>query len=444
MNQYFRSLVVGVDIPIPLCDGKWSKAIHFDNAATTPPLLTVMNEIVRFAPWYSSIHRGAGYKSLLSSNIYEQCRWIVADFVNADIEENAIIFVKNTTEAINKLSYRLYEEGKKRVVLSTFMEHHSNDLPWRDKYHVDYVKTDSYGRLSMEDLEEKLKKYAGSLALVAVTGASNVTGYKNPIYQIARLAHRYGAKILVDGAQLIPHAPFDMKPMDSPEHIDYLAFSGHKMYAPFGAGVLIGPKSTFERSAPEYRGGGTVEMVTHDFIRWAEPPLKEEAGTPNIMGAVALAAAIKSLNWIGMERIESNERLLLHHAIRALKNMPDIKLYHDGNEQDSVGILSFNILGIPHQMVAQILSYEGGIAVRSGCFCAQPYIQKLLGLSSKEIQRRIQAPKTDHPGMVRISFGLYNTMEEVEKFVDLLYHIIKNKSGYLKKYQHLLPDDIKP
>ena len=131
------------------------------------------------------------------------------------------------------------------------------------------------------------------------------------------------------------------------------------------------------------------------------------------------------------------EKLLMHHAIEALKNMPDVTLYHDGNEQDSVGILSFNILDMPHQMVAQILSYEGGIAVRNGCFCAQPYVQKLLGLSFEEIRRRIQDPKADHPGMVRISFGLYNTIEEVEKFIDFLYRIIKNKSGYLKKYQHL-------
>ena len=191
--------------------------------------------------------------------------------------------MKNTTEAINKLSYRLYEEGKKRVVLSTFMEHHSNDLPWRDKYHVDYVKTDSYGRLSMEDLEEKLKKYAGSLALVAVTGASNVTGYKNPIYQIARLAHRYGAKILVDGAQLIPHAPLT-KPMDS-QNILISRFQA--IDVPLDE-VLIGPRH-IERSAPEYRGGGQWRWLLRSFIRWAEPPLRKPV---NIMGTMHCGCVI--------------------------------------------------------------------------------------------------------------------------------------------------------
>jgi selenocysteine lyase/cysteine desulfurase len=180
------------------------------------------------------------------------------------------------------------------------MEHHSNDLPWRNKYNVDYIKVDDNGRLCLYDLEKKLLKYKKEVALVTVTGASNVTGYKNPIHDIAELVHKFDAKVMVDAAQLIGHSCLDMKPDNSSQHIDYLAFSAHKMYAPFGTGVLIGPEYDFVKGEPEYRGGGTIDIVTHDLIRWAEPPHKDEAGTPNIMGVVALSEAIRTLNSIGM------------------------------------------------------------------------------------------------------------------------------------------------
>ena len=161
-------------------------------------------------------------------------RQMVADFLQADLNESSVIYVKNATEGINKLSYRLLEDLKGGIVLSTFMEHHSNDLPWRNKYQVDYVRVDEQGRLLLDDLEQKLRKYKGKVKLVTVTGASNVTGNTNPVHKIAALAHKYGAQILVDGAQLIHHAPFAMKPSSKMGHIDFLVFSAHKMYAPLG------------------------------------------------------------------------------------------------------------------------------------------------------------------------------------------------------------------
>jgi cysteine desulfurase/selenocysteine lyase len=432
----FRKLVVGVDTYIPLNNGRYVPAINFDNAATTPPFTSALQEIINFAPWYSSIHRGKGYKSQYSSELYEKARIIIGNFVKADLKENALIFVKNTTEAINKLSNRLCKSHKKYVILSTDMEHHSNDLPWRNKYKVDYVSLDNQGHLSLEDLEAKLKKYKNSLVLVTVTGASNVTGYKNPIHQIAALAHQYNSKILVDGAQLVPHTPVDMKPMDSPDHIDFLVFSSHKMYAPFGIGVLIGPKPVFKKGAPDYAGGGTVEMVTHDFIRWASPPYKDEAGSPNIIGVVALSAAIQTLQQIGMKNIEKYENSLTDYALHKIKNIPDIKLYCGLDIHDErVGIVPFNIKGIPHETVATILSNEGGIAVRNGCFCAQPYIQKLLHLSPKEIEQHIRMPSIPQPGMVRISFGLYNNYREIDTFIHMLHKIVENKNFYKNKYK---------
>lgn len=426
----YRSLFVGLDTHVPIAQGGSTIGINFDNAATTPPFHSVMGEIIRFAPQYSSIHRGAGYKSVISSQIYEQARKEVMNFVGADPRTDEVIFLKNTTEGINKLSYRLWNKNKKEVVLTTWMEHHSNLLPWRDKYAVDYVDIDEQGRLKLGDLQEKLERYQGKVKLVTVTGASNVTGYRNPIYKIAELAHRYGAKICVDGAQLVPHAPVDMRPTPSPEHIDFLAFSAHKMYAPFGTGVLIGPREFFEQGAPEYTGGGTVRMVTSDRVFWDAPPHKEEAGTPNIMGVVALVAAIKTISNIGMRKVQNHEERLVEYAYTKLQGMEGLTLY-GGTPLDSphssqrISVIPFNIVGIHHNDVAERLSREGGIAVRSGCFCAQPYVQRLLHIPKKDMERYIANPYLPHPGMVRASFGLYNTQEEINEFVDHLGKILR-------------------
>lgn len=428
----YRHLVVGADTKIPLKNGQLATAINFDNAASTPPFVSVMEEIVKFSTMYSSIHRGTGYKSQFSSQFFEEARSIVIKFVNADPLQDTVIFVKNTTEAINKLSYRLWEGKKKSVILSTFMEHHSNDLPWRNKFQVDYVQTDPYGKLNLEDLESKLIKHKGNVKLVTVTGASNVTGYVNPIHKIAELAHRYRAKILVDGAQLVPHKAINMKPANPLHHIDYLAFSAHKMYAPFGIGVLIGPKETFKHGIPEFVGGGTVETVTHDWVVWDNPPHKEEAGSPNVMGVVALVAAIKTLTALGMRNIDYYENLLTDYANSKLKSIPGITLYsHTALGEPRIGVIPFNIKGIAHERVATILSDQAGIAVRTGCFCTQPYIQRLLSISPKQMEFYRRSVDAARPGVVRISFGLYNDFAEIDVLTQLLERIIKHPTNYI-------------
>lgn len=433
----YRHLVVGVNTEVPLSNGTYVPYINFDNAATTPPFKSVLQEIENFAPWYSSINRGKGYKSQITSNFFEKSRDTILDFVKGDKQHDTVIFVKNATEGINKLAYRFCNNSSKCVVLSTNMEHHSNDLPWREKYTLDYIELDKEGRLSLEDLENKLKKYKGLVKLVTVSGASNVTGFINPIYEVAKLAHKNGSKILVDGAQLVPHVPMDMKPISSDEHIDYLVFSAHKMYAPFGIGVLIGPKETFEAGEPDYKGGGTVKLVTHEFISWNDPPSKEEAGTPNFMGVVALSAAIKTLTSIGMKNIDNYESNLALYALLKLRKLKDIEIYGDcENYKNHVAILPFNIAGMHHSQVAEILSYKAGIAVRTGCFCAQPYVQKLLNVSSKEVKELMRSPDKEKPGMVRVSFGLYNTLSEIDELIRTLTYIIRNKQYYIEKYKH--------
>jgi selenocysteine lyase/cysteine desulfurase len=311
------------------------------------------------------------------------------------------------------------------------MEHHSNDLPWRNKFQVDYVQTDPHGKLSLENLEYKLKLHKGNFKLVTVTGASNVTGYVNPIHKIAELAHRYQAKILVDGAQLVPHNAVNMKPKNPLQHIDYLVFSAHKMYAPFGIGVLIGPLETFKQGISELVGGGTAETVTHDWVVWDNPPHKEEAGTPNVMGIVALVAAIKTLTAIGMRNIDNYEKELTNYANLKLKSIPGITLYsHTALGEPRIGVIPFNIKGIAHEQVATILSNEAGIAVRTGCFCTQPYIQQLLSISPQQMEFYKNSVDAPRPGVVRLSFGLYNDFSEINTLTHLLERIIKYPTTY--------------
>jgi cysteine desulfurase / selenocysteine lyase len=397
----------------------------------------VLREIISFAPWYSSIHRGKGYKSVLSSNLYEEGREIVKNFVKVDDARDVVIFTKNTTESINMLASILCQEDQEQVILCTDMEHLANDLPWRAKFTVDYVGIDAYGQLLMEDLEAKLHKYAGKVKLVTVTGASNVTGYINPIHTIAKLAHRYGAKIHVDAAQLAPHAAIDMQPYASPEHLDYLTFSAHKMYAPLGIGVLIGPKATFEQTEPVYRGGGNARLVSRQFIEWSSSPAKDEAGTPNIIGVAALTAAIKTINAVGMNFICEYEKDVISYALDGLKGIPGITLYcQREQEEDRLSLISFNIQGIYHKLLAEILSYEAGIAVRNGFFCAHSYCAKLLNLSDQDLQYHHHSRDLPLPGMVRVSLGLYNNYHEVDVLIELLNRVARNKDYYKHKYEN--------
>ncbi len=259
------------------------------------PLIDVIQALERFMPYYASVHRGTGFKSRLSTEAYDRAHAIVARFFGADPQTQAVAFGKNTTEAINKLSYRLPVNAG-HVIISTQLEHHSDDLPWRRAAEVVHVRATADGRLDEDDFDSQLERHAGRIALVAISGASNVTGFIQPIHALARKAHDAGSRILVDAAQLAPHRAIDMRPDDDPEHLDFLAISAHKMYAPYGTGALIGPRDLFLASPPEYRGGGTIDVVTLDDVVWAGLPDREEAGSPNVVGAVALAAAIQTLD----------------------------------------------------------------------------------------------------------------------------------------------------
>lgn len=434
-----RDLVVGVDERVPLLDGSTVPYANLDNAASTPPMVPVMDKLNQFMRFYSSVHRGAGYKSQVATAAYDEAHDMVGRFLGADLATNTIIFVKNATEAVNKLAHRM-SMIKDGLVIATGMEHHSNDLPWRRTGPMDYVEVDDRGALIPEDLEKKLKLNAGRVKLVAVTGASNVTGFVNPVHDLARLAHQYGAQILVDAAQLAPHRPVDMLPDDDPGHIDYIVLSGHKMYAPYGTGALVGPKSAFLEGDPDLVGGGTVDIVTHDTVSWTGLPDKEEAGSPNVPGAVAMAKAMLVLQELGMDKVAEHERRLTSYALKRLGEVPGLRVYGSADPDDvadRLGVISFNLSGLPHALVAAILAYEGGIGVRNGCFCAHPYLLHLLALGEEESKRRrdeiIRHDRTNLPGMVRASFGIYTVESEVDRLAETLKVI--SRSEYRGKYR---------
>jgi cysteine desulfurase/selenocysteine lyase len=424
-----RQQIVGIDAQVPLLDGSQRPYVNFDNAASTPALRPVFDKVNEFLTWYASVHRGTGFKSQVATEAYELAHDIVGCFVGADLRTNTVIFGKNTTEAINKLARRFPLE-RDDVVLCSLMEHHSNDLPWRQQARLIHIAVRDDGSLDEDDFDRLLHQHAGEVRLVAVSGASNVTGHLNPIHHLAEKAHAAGAKILVDAAQLAPHRAIQMQPDDDPGHLDFVALSAHKMYAPYGTGALIGPISVFETGTPDVVGGGTVDIVTVDDVRWAGPPDRDEAGSPNVVGAVALAQAILSLQEIGMEALARHEAELTAHALRRLREIDGVEVYgltDPERANERVGVIPFNVRGMDHYKVAAVLSFEGGVAVRNGCFCAHPYILRLLRVSGADALRHQQdilaGTRVGLPGLVRLSFGCYNTLEEVDHAAEVLARI---------------------
>ncbi len=419
-----RHLVVGVEEPVPVLGGGMRPYVNFDNAASTPALRPVLEKVNEFLKWYSNVHRGTGFKSKLSSWAFDRSREKIAEFVKGNEPERVVIFAKNTTEAINHLAHR-FPFRKGDVVLTTVMEHHSNELPWRRVAEVVHIGVLADGRVDEDDFRRKLNDYRGRVKMVAITGASNVTGYINPIHRWGAWVHEAGAKFFVDAAQLAPHRPVDMRTPSDPGHIDYLAFSAHKMYAPYGLGVLVGERGTFESGDPDMVGGGTVDIVNLENAYWTDLPDKEEAGTPDIVGAVALAAAITFFEEIGWDAIIRHETELTAYALERLGRIPGVTLYGDTDPAragERLGVVSFNIGNLSHALTASILSSEWAIGTRNGCFCAHPYVKAIMHVDEvfarKMEEEILQRDRSHLPGTVRASFGIYNTRQEVDQLCE--------------------------
>ncbi len=430
MNRW-REHFAGVDLPVPLHGGATVTGINFDNAASTPPLKRVRDAVNSFSDLYSSVHRGTGYKSRLSTEAYEHAREVVARFLGVNERDQVVIFVKGTTDALNRIAAeQLRQDGRK--VLVTEMEHHADLLPWRHRSGHVMVGLTQDGHIDLDAIERALREADGAIGLVALCGASNITGFVSPIHEVAELAHRHGARISVDAAQLAPHHRIDVLATDDPGHLDFVSFSGHKMYAPYGAGVLVGPRDFFV-GLPEVMGGGAIDMVTWEDTYWTDLPDREEAGSPNVVGAVALGVAIETLLELGFADMLDDELLLGGRMLEGLSQIPSVGVL--GNPEESaphrLALASFVVEGVDHGLVAAALSNEWGIAVRHGCFCAHPYMIHLLHMSKAEVGAVVDEVTTGHrkamPGAVRASVAPYNTAEELSRFLDAVHDIARGK-----------------
>jgi selenocysteine lyase/cysteine desulfurase len=375
--------IEGSDIQAPLRDGSTTRYVNLDYAASAPALCSVVERISQLLPTYSSVHRGAGYASQVTTKAYETARVQVADFVGAG-DEHCLIFTRNTTDSLNLLARCV---PGKVVVLD--LEHHSNLLPWKD---VHVVRGANTLAATISRVETALKDTRA--VLLAVTGASNVTGEILPIGELAEIAHRHGARIAVDGAQLVPHRRVDI----TATGIDYLAFSGHKTYAPFGSGVLVGLRDWLDAADPYLAGGGAVLNVTADDVKWAPAPARHEGGSPNVLGAAALAAACVEIESLG-DAVVFHEATLTEQLRDGLSEIPGVhtlKIFADSS--DAVGVVSFVVDGHQAAEVAAHLSAEYGIGVRDGRFCAHPLLDRL-GRGS---------------GAVRASLGLGSSSADVD------------------------------
>lgn len=432
-----RNEIVGVDTRVPLLDGSEKPYIFLDNAASTPTFRRVVKRIEEFMPWYSGVHRGTGFKSQIATQLYDSAHDVCGKFVGADLKTNIVIFLKNTTECTNKLAHR-FAFGKDDVIVTTGIEHHSNDLPWRKVAKVVHVGILDGGYLDMDEMKATLARYKGRVKLVAMSGASNITGICSPIHDVAELAHAVGAKIFVDAAQLVAHRAVNILPNDDPRHIDFLAYSAHKIYAPFGTGVLIGPIEFFEQGEPDAVGGGVAAIVTLDHVEWNPVPHRDEAGSPNVVGGIALAEAICVMKQVGMNAIAAHEQHLLEYAFNKLKKIPGIHFYGPTeNLSDKVGVIAFNMDGMHPGLIGAILGAEAGIGVRNGYFCAQPYVKKLLNVDAENMRDTgcgvVATDVTTFPGMMRASFGCYSNEGDVDALVEMVEKI--SRKEYRGKYE---------
>jgi selenocysteine lyase/cysteine desulfurase len=409
---------------------------YLDHGASTHAPCAVLDVYRDFLEHhYANIHRGNHYLSQKASELYDHVSEVVLDFVHADPTLNGVILTSNTTTALDIASYLM--ENVEGATLVSNMEHHSNDLPHRRRGPVLRIRVLEDGTLDYDDLESKLKN--NRVKLVAVTGASNVTGYMPDIHRIARMAHENGAKILIDAAQLLAHHRIDMRPNDADDHIDFLAAAGHKAYAPFGAAFLVASIDAMNSMPPYIPGGGTVKFVTEDDIVWADGVERHCGGTPNIGGVIALGASLKWLGTIGMDWIREHELELLKHVEGRLRQIDGVNFLGNIPIERKLGVLPFNLRDLHHETVSKILNDEYGIATRNGCFCAHPYLTQLLNCTDPEEVRRKVAAGEDVllPGAVRATIGIFNNEEDLDKLVDAVA-MLASREG-LERFQPLQP-----
>lgn len=393
-----------------LLNNESRKLVYLDSGATTQKPKSVINSVEEFYNNYNANpHRGAYSLSMQATTIYENTRKKIADFINAKYQEE-IIFTKNATEALNLVanSYGLNNVQKDDEIVLSIMEHHSNLVPWqavceKTGAKLKYMYIDENYEIPEEEI---INKITDKTKIVGITHVSNVTGTVNNVDKIIKYAHKKGAIVVVDASQSIPHMKIDVQKLNA----DFLAFSGHKMLAPLGIGVLYGKKELLNKMPPFLMGGDMIEYVYEDHTTFAPLPNKFEAGTQNVEGVIGLGAAIDYINSIGYQKIHEIESEVISYAIEKLSSLEYLELYITNNKANHSGVISFNIKGVHPHDVASILDTEG-VCIRSGNHCAQPLLRFL---------------KMD--STCRASFYIYNTKEDVDKLVGALnkaYNIFK-------------------
>ena len=392
------------DFPILAREVHGKPLVYFDNGATTQKPQAVLDRIMHaYTLENSNIHRGVHYLSGIATEAHEAARQRVADFIGANSKDE-ILFTRGTTESVNlvarTLADQICHEGDE-ILIST-MEHHSNIVPWqmaceRTGAVLRVAPISPQGELLMSEFEALLNERT---KIVSIAHVSNVLGTVNPVADIIRLAHKHGAKVLIDGAQAIAHIPVNVVDLDA----DFYAFSGHKVYAPNGIGVLYGKRALLDSMPPFMGGGEMIETVRFEKTTYNKLPYKYEAGTPDYVGSCALTTALDYISTIGMQSIADYEHHLLHYAIQKIKEIDGVRII--GEAQEKSGVLSFVVDGVHPYDIGMMLD-KLGIAIRTGHHCAEPLI--------------------DHfgiPGTARASFAFYNTIEEIDYFIASLKRVL--------------------
>lgn len=381
------------------------KVVYFDNAATSQKPRSVIDRISRYYEHENSnVHRGVHYLSQTATNAYEHTRKLVQAMLNAE-HEHEVIFTKGTTEGINLLAYSFGEKfiGAGDEIIISYMEHHSNIVPWqllaeRKGAGLKVVPVNDAGELIMEEYEKMLSPRT---KLVAMVHTSNSLGTINPIREIIELAHAQGAAVMVDGAQVVPHQSIDVQELD----LDFLVFSGHKMFAPTGVGILYGKEKWLNEMPPFMGGGDMIDKVSFEKTTFNSLPHKFEAGTPNIAGVIGLGAGVEYINRIGYDLISRQEKELLDYGTQRFEEMKGVRII--GSSKKKASVISFLMDDI-HPYDAGTILDQLGIAVRTGHHCTQP-LMKRFGI----------------PGTIRASFAFYNTKEEIDRLMEGLERVKK-------------------
>ncbi|WP_037668981.1 aminotransferase class V-fold PLP-dependent enzyme [Streptomyces griseus] len=417
--------VLGSDVTVPLVTGGEVTYAALDYAASAPALQRVWDDVAAYAPYYGSVHRGAGYLSQLSTDLFENARSTVAEFLDCRVDDQ-LIFTRSTTDSLNLLAAALPADCQVFVFET---EHHASLLPWQEA-RVTYLDAPRTPGEAVRTLERALAdRDSCGPALVCVTGASNVTGELWPVRELAAAAHAHGARIVLDAAQLAPHHPVSVRDLD----VDWVAFSGHKLYAPFGSGVLAGRADWLRAADPYLAGGGASRRVTRREdggvdVEWHDTAARHEAGSPNVIGAYSIASACKALTEAGFDTLVARERHLITKVREGLAGVPEVRILSlFGDDAPRVGVISFVVEGWNSSHFAAALSAEYGIGVRDGLFCAHPLLRTLLG-SDPQTQGECGAPEAA-PGekslnAIRVSFGAGTPDEHVDRFVSAVRELI--------------------